>query len=145
MQISKISFKGYTEIKKLPKNPDKTVVRAFKNARPFLRQIGYSMPDHRDLVINLTTKKGSFNSNYTIMNAYDYNKETGITNLLAQADEHNITEYGLDFVRDVFLGLRKHNEQEFKNIAADFVTKLDFAMWEQHPSPPSPPSAWIDN
>ena len=128
MHISGVSFKAYREVDKGVKHPDEQVINALNNARPYLRQIGNSMPYPRDLLIEL-----SEDSCDTFISAYDYNKKNDRKKLLARGNEHTLTEHGLDFVKKVFCGLKDNNEKEFKNIAANFVTKLDWVMFEQHP------------
>ena len=130
MRVQNVSFKGnYRELDTVIKHPDKRVVGALDNARPYLRQIGKAMPYHRDLVISITNEDGMD----TYISAYDHNKKTKETTLLARRNEHSLTEYGIDFVQDVFNGLEKNNKEDFKEIAAGFVKKLNNIMWEQHP------------
>lgn len=128
MKISKISFTGYKE--KIPPKEqlDPTIVKALDNARPYLRQIGNSMPFQRDLVISIND-----DSCDTIILAHDVNQKTQKSKLLAKGTEHTLTEHGLDFVNKVFEGLEKNNKKEFKEIASKFVKKLYRVQEEQHP------------
>lgn len=129
MKVSAISFKGYREFDTVLKHPDPLVINALNEARPYLRQIGESMPYPRDLAILVTEDPCD-----TYVKAYDYNKKAGKSKLLASENEHTLTEHGLDFVDKVFKGLRNNcNEKEFKDIASNFVSKFYFIMWEQHP------------
>lgn len=130
MRIPAISFKGYMEINSA-KNPDSLILETLNEARPYLRQIGNSMPYPRDLAVVITEDPCD-----TYINAYDYNTKNKKTTLLAKVNEHTSTGYGLDFVEKIFKGLKKNNEKEFKNIAANFVTRLSFVTWEQHPIKP---------
>ena len=121
MRVQGISFKsGYRELETVINTPDPLTVKALDNARPYLRQIGKSMPYQRELVIAVND-----NGCDTFISAYDYNRENHKTKLLARENEHTLTEHGLDFVRKVFLGLEKNNEKEFRKIAGEFVKKLD--------------------
>ena len=141
MRVSNISFKGgYRELDTVVKGPDAAVVKALENARPYLRQIGHSIPYPRDLVVTVTDDGCD-----TFLSAYDYNRNNKKTTLLAKRNEHTMTEHGLDFVQRVFEGLEKNNKKEFREIAADFVKKLGKIQEEQHPIEPfrlSPDPDW---
>ena len=133
MRVQGISFKsGYRELETVINTPDPLTVKALDNARPYLRQIGKSMPYQRELVIAVND-----NGCDTFISAYDYNRENHKTKLLARENEHTLTEHGLDFVKKVFSGLEKNSEKEFREIAGEFVKKLDSVMWEQHPIKPT--------
>lgn len=129
MNITPVSFKGYTEDATVVKRVDPYVRKSLDNARPYLRQIGYSMPYPRNLYITVTDDGCDI-----ILSAYDYNLKNKKTKLLARGTEHTLTEHGLDFVNKVFEGLKKNcSSGEFKNIAAGFVTKFNKIQNEQHP------------
>lgn len=128
MNVSKISFNGYKEYKMVSKFADKSVLKALDNARPYLEQIGNCMPYQRDLEIMITNDNCD-----TFLKAYDNDKKNAKSKLLAEGNEHTLTEYGLDFVEKVFRGLEKNNSEEFKDIAAGFVKRLSNIMWKQHP------------
>lgn len=127
-----ISFKsGYRELDTVVKRPDFSVIKALDNARPYLKSIGNAMPENRDLVIAVTDDACD-----TFLCAYDYNRKNHKTKLLAKENEHTMTEHGLDFVQNVFEGIKKNDKKEFKEIAGDFVLSLKRIMWEQHPIEP---------
>lgn len=128
MQINKISFKGYQEYNNAPNRADRSVLNALDNARPYLKQIGNCMPYPRDLAVIITDDGCD-----TFLKAFDYNTENHKTKLLTQGNEHTLTEYGLDFVEDVFRGLEKNNPEDFKNITTRFVKNLSRIIWREHP------------
>ena len=129
MRVSPVSFKNYTEDITVLKSVDPRVLISLKNARPYLRQIGNSMPYPRDLYITVRDDGCD-----TILSAYDYNKKNKKLKLMAMVTEHKMTEHGLDFVNKVFEGLKKNcSSGEFKNIAAEFVTRFNKIQNEQYP------------
>ena len=105
MKISPITFKGYQEEVTVinPIFVDSGVLKTLDNARPYLRQIGNSMPYNRDLYIKFQDDGCD-----TILSAYDYDKKNHKAKLLARVTEHTSTEHGLDFVDKVFAGLKKN-------------------------------------
>ena len=132
MRVQNISFKGdYRESETVLKGPDALIVNALGKARPYLRQIGNSMPYPRELYITVNDDGCD-----TFISAYDYDKNNHKAKLLARGNEHTLTEHGLDFVQKVFEGLEKNNKKEFKNIAGDFVKRLVRIQEEQNPIEP---------
>lgn len=120
MNVSKISFKGYREqTTVLWDRPDAWVINALDKSRPFLKLLGNSMPENRDLVISVTD-----NGCDTFIRAFDYNKKKKKAKLLTEACEHTLTKNGHDFVKKVLLSLKNNSKSEFKEIASDYVIAL---------------------
>ena len=142
MKVSSISFKGYSELFiPVGKNRyyDERAICALKNARPYLRQIGESMPYPRDLVVEMMD-----NGLDTCIKVSDFNKKTKKAKVLTIGTEHNLTEHGLDLVQHVFEGLEKNSKKEFREIAGNFVKRFNKIMWEKYPIEPKFPFDYND-
>ena len=121
MRVNSISFKGgYRETSMYIGNPDKRVMSALDNARPYLEHIGNSLPYSRELVVHV-----SKNNENTIVSAYDYNMRSGESKLLAKGNEESILSNGLNFVTRIFQRLEKTDAKTFRKAACSFVKKLD--------------------
>lgn len=129
MKTDRISFgMGYKELHTVVRAPVPEVIKALDNARPYLKQIGNSMPYPRDLVITVKD-----NGCDTLLIAYDVNNKTKKARQLAVKNEHNMTEHGLDFVQSVFEGIELYSKKDFKEVACDFVKRLYRVQEDLHP------------
>ena len=127
MQISKISFKGYIE--KGTKKVSLPVAKdEIEKARPYLKLIGNSLPDSKDLLLNV--KNDGADDIFTLS---VLDNRSGKILKINENTEHDFIGNGFWLVENTFKGLARHGRDMFSKTAAEFC--LNFSKLERDMDP----------
>lgn len=118
MKISEISFTGAYKEAFVKRDEDIKVKNELNQARPFLRQIAYSMPKEKDLYVRAGKDKEGNSCLQAFYMDKDYEKK-----LLAKSYGNEFTT-GLSFTEKVLSGIKKHYPEIYLYTLTNFITKL---------------------
>lgn len=120
MEIKRISFNGYYKEGYIMNNRDKNLISELRQARPFLRQIAYSMPNDKDLFVRIEKNEDGKDVLKTYCVENDRDREP------VKIAETTGCRYsmGLGYTQDVIKGIRNNYPEIYHDVIETFVTKL---------------------
>ena len=120
MRFSNISFNGSYKEGYIPRNSDKDLVREIQYARPFLRQIAYSMPEDKDLFVSLEKDEDE----KQFINTFCIDRKKGFESNSLAKTYGTCYSVGLSYTEKVFQGIKREYPKLYPSVVGKFINRL---------------------